>query len=279
MPGPTGIVRFVLVPASVFAQADDLGDALAALIVERLEACGARRPFLLGCPGGRSLRTTYQALGRRVAGRLLDLRRLVIVMMDEYVEIAGDGRPVPVPETRPYSCRRFATVEILGRLNAGLPAEHSVPAGNVWLPDPADPGAYEQRLDAAGGIDLFLLASGAGDGHVAFNPPGADRDARTRVVRLPDSTRRDNLATFPSFGGELGAVPTHGVTVGVATIRERSKEVIIVAHGADKRLAAQRLTEATEYQSDWPATVVTECRTPQIFLDRAAAGAAVASVL
>ena len=41
---------------------------------------------------------------------------------------------------------------------------------------PADPEGYEQRLADAGGIDLFLLASGAGDGHVAFNPPGADRD-------------------------------------------------------------------------------------------------------
>jgi glucosamine-6-phosphate deaminase len=186
---------------------------------------------------------------------------------------------VPVAQTRSYSCRRFATVEILGRLNAGRPADLSVRTENLWLPDPADPGGYERRLEAAGGIDLFLLASGAGDGHVAFNPPGAERDSRTRVVRLPDSTRRDNLATFPAFGGDLGAVPSHGVTVGVATIRERSKEVIMVAHGADKRLAARRLTEATAYEPDWPATVVTECRAPQIFLDRAAAGATVAPVL
>jgi glucosamine-6-phosphate deaminase len=106
---------------------------------------------------------------------------------------------------------------------------------------------------------------------VAFNPPGTDADARTRVVSLPDSTRRDNLATFPSFGGALEAVPRFGVTVGVATIRELSAEVVMVAHGEDKTLAARRLTAAAGYQSDWPATVWAECRNPHLYLDRAAA--------
>ena len=106
---------------------------------------------------------------------------------------------------------------------------------------------------------------------MAFNPPGTEPAARTRVVELPDSTRRDNLATFPTFGGELDAVPRFGVTVGVATIRECSAEVVMVVHGADKARAAQRLSAATAYEPDWPATVWVECRHPQLYLDRAAA--------
>ena len=98
----------------------------------------------------------------------------------------------------------------MDRLNAGRPEHLQIPADRLWLPDPADPDAYDERIAAAGGIDLFLLASGAGDGHVAFNPPGTEAAARTRVVALPDSTRRDNLATFPTFGGELDAVPRTG---------------------------------------------------------------------
>lgn len=273
--GATGIVPIVLVPPRVFAQPDALGDAVARLIVDRLSSMSAGRPFLLGCPGGRSLRTTYRQLARRVAQGRLDLSELVVVMMDEYVELTPDGRPVAVDPDRPYSCRRFGAVEIAGRLNqaletAGAPADHAVRAENLWLPDPADAGDYDDRLAAAGGIDLFLLASGATDGHVAFNPPGADRDSRTRVVPLPDSTRRDNLATFPSFGGDLATVPTHGVTVGIATIRERSAEVIMVVHGADKQSAARRLATAAEYRPDWPATVLTECRSPRLYVDRAA---------
>ena len=263
------------VPPRVFAEPDDLGDAVAALVVDRLAQHPAGRPFLLGCPGGRSLRTTYRAMAQRAAERGLDLSDVVIVMMDEYVEIAADGRHVAVDAARPYSCRRFGTEEITGRLNtaleaAGRPARYGLRPENLWLPDPADPDTYEDRLADAGGVDVFLLACGAGDGHVAFNPPGSDKDARTRVVRLPDSTRSDNLATFPSFGGVLAAVPSYGVTVGVATIREQSSEAIMVVHGPDKRQAARRLAAADGYEPDWPATVLAECRSPQLFADRAA---------
>jgi glucosamine-6-phosphate deaminase len=275
--GPTGIVRCVLVPPTVFAHPDDLGDAVAALVVERYRARQPGRRFLLGCPGGRSLRTSYARLARRAAEQQLDLRDLVVVMMDEYVELGPAGRPVAVDPARPWSCRRFGAVEIVGGLNAAVPARHAVPAEHLWLPDPAEPEAYEERLAAAGGIDVFLLASGASDGHVAFNPPGADRESRTRVVPLPESTRRDNLATFPSFGGDIAAVPSHGVTVGIATIRERSAEAVMVVPGADKWLAAARLAGAAEYRPDWPATVLAECRSPQLFLDRAAMRADLAS--
>ena len=84
------------------------------------------------------------------------------------------------------------------------------------------------------------------------------------------STRRDNLVTFPSFGGDLDAVPSHGVSVGIATIRELSAEVVMIVHGADKAVAARRLAEAEHYQPDWPATVLADCRSPQLFVDRAA---------
>jgi glucosamine-6-phosphate deaminase len=165
-------------------------------------------------------------------------------------------------------------VEIMDRLNAERPEHLRIPADRLWVPDPADPDAYEDRIADAGGVDLFLLASGAGDGHVAFNPPGTDAGARTRVVALPESTRRDNLATFPSFGGHLDAVPRFGVTVGVATIRARSAEVVMVVHGPDKTAAAERLSAATAYDPAWPATVWVECRHPHLFLDRAAAAQA-----
>ena len=272
----------MLVPPRVFAGPDDLGDCVAALIVARLTDGPAGRPFLLGCPGGRSLRTTYGALAHRAAALDLDLSGLVIVMMDEYVELGPKGCPAAVGGERPYSCRRFGADEIVGRLNAALrsagrSAGHAIPPQNLWLPDPADPDGYEGRLAEAGGIDLFLLASGAGDGHVGFNPPGADRDSRTRVLPLPDSTRRDNLATFPAFAGDIARVPSHGVTVGIGTIRERSAEAIMVVHGEDKQRAARRLADAADYDPDWPATVLSECRAPKLFVDRAAVRADVAS--
>jgi glucosamine-6-phosphate deaminase len=90
-------------------------------------------------------------------------------------------------------------------------------------------------------------------------------------VALPESTRRDNLATFPSFGGRLDRVPTHGVTVGVGTIRSLSHQAVLVLHGADKAAAAARITATDRYDQTWPATVVHACARPEIFVDEAAA--------
>jgi glucosamine-6-phosphate deaminase len=237
------------VPAEVrvFADAEELGDALADEILVRYEATTG--PFLLGCPGGRSLRTTYRAL----AARRADLDRLVIVMMDEYV-----GAPVDAH----YSCQGFALREIAEPLRL----RHE----QVWLPDPGDPDSYDDRIAAAGGIHLFLLASGASDGHVAFVPPGSPRDGRTTVLALAESTRRDNLATFPRFGS-LEEVPSHGVSVGLGTIAA-ARAVRLVLHGAGKREATARLLELDTFDAAWPASIVHECREAEIWIDREAMG-------
>lgn len=252
----------------VFDEPDDLGAAAAAVIAERMASVLPRRPFLLGCPGGRSPMPAYVHLSDLAARRRLDLSRLVVVMMDEYVLDAG--RFTPVNATALHSCRRFGEVEIVQRLNAGLPDCRRVPMTGLWLPDPADPSAYDVRIAAAGGVDLFLLASGTSDGHVAFNPPGSPPDSRTRIVKLPETTRRDNLATFDSFEDRLDRVPDHGVTVGIATIREQSKEVIMLCHGAEKGPAVEWLMTAAHYDPTWPATVLSDCRDAQLFVDRAA---------
>jgi glucosamine-6-phosphate deaminase len=201
-----------------FADADELGRTLAAEVV-------AARPRLLGCPGGRSLLTTYR--------RLPALPETTIVMMDEYL-------PVPPPSAH-FSCRGFAERE--------LPRVRE-----VWLPDPDDPPAYDDRIADAGGIDVFLLASGASDGHVAMLGPGSPRAGRTSVVPLAESTRRDNLATFPEFES-LGEVPTQGISVGLTTIAD-ARALRMVIHGVHKRDAIDRLLSYDHFDSEWPASIV-----------------------
>jgi glucosamine-6-phosphate deaminase len=211
-----------------FADPDELGRALAAEIV-------ARQPTLLGCPGGRSLRSTYRHLAA--------LPETTIVMMDEYL-------PVP-PTSAHYSCRGFAERE--------LP-----PALEIWMPDPDDPPAYDDRIAEAGGIDVFLLASGASDGHVAMLGPGSPRDGRTSVVPLAESTRRDNLATFPEFES-LGEVPTQGISVGLATIAD-ARALRMVIHGEDKRGAIDRLLSYKGFDPEWPASIVHDHDEAEILL-------------
>jgi len=250
----------------VFPDPEALGLALAEEILAGIdEARADGRRYLLGCPGGRSARTTYQALAGLAAGA--DLDHVVIVMMDDYVVRGPNGGWVHVPSDAHYSCRRFALEEIAtplrGRAANGVRPEH------IWLPDPSDPLAYGRRLAEAGGVDHFIVASGASDGHVAFVSPGTSLDGDVSIIPLAESTRRDNMATFPEFAS-LAEVPTHGVSVGLRTIRRLSRRITLVIHGVGKQDAAARVLAATDFEPDWPATFVHRCPGARIWLDEAA---------
>src|SRR5262249_53365637 len=100
-----------------------------------------------------------------------------------------------------------------------------------------------------------------------------------RVVALTEQTRTDNLATFPSFR-DLSDVPRHGVTVGIGTIREHSRRVVMGAHGTGKARAVSRVAGARAHETHWPAPVFTHCAQPPLYVDGAgvtAAGALAAS--
>lgn len=254
---------------TILRDADAVGDAVAAMVLDRLAATDSPT-FLLGCPGGRTGQPTYGALGRLAAGGA-DLSRLVVVMMDEYVVPDADGVLRCVDPDLSYSCLGFARREILTPIVRGCVAAGTEPPSEIWLPDPADPAAYDDRIAAAGGIDLFLLATGASDGHIAFNQPGTPRDSRAHVTELGEATRRDNMGTFPEFT-RLDMVPAHGVTVGVDTIASGSREVVMIVCGEHKRDAYARIAAARTYEPDWPATIAVECKNPTLVADRAAAG-------
>lgn len=266
------VTRKLATMVNEFTDGAKLGAALGEKIADLIEdAARANRAFLLGCPGGRTPNSTYAALAKEIERRDLDLSTVVIAMMDDYVEQDGDSWR-HIDEHAHNSCRRFAREEIQGVLNRGVSAGKHLPDANVWFPDPRDPESYDERLRAAGGIDFFLLASGAGDGHVAFNPPGSSINSRSRIVQLAEQTRRDNLATFPDFAG-IDEVPTHGVTVGIATIAEFSKRAAMILLGSDKQRAYSELTAVATYNPSWPASVVHLIQGAQLWVDESAGGA------
>lgn len=249
-------------PIRVLSSPEAIGEDLAARVLDRIEQTRLTgKRFLLGCPTGRTPRPVFAAMARRLADTKPDLSHVVVVLMDEYL-VEHERRLVYAPADQPWSCHHYARAEIAPRL--GLPDEA------IWFPDPDDPGAYDVRIGQAGGIDLFILASGASDGHVGFNPPGSPRESRTRIIPLSEATRRDNLQTFPAFG-TLANVPRHGVSVGIDTIA-RAKEAVMVVWGEGKRVTLRRIRDAQYYESDWPATVIHECAVGEVVCDAAADG-------
>ena len=256
-------------PLRVLPSPDAIGEDLAKRLLRRTEQVRlSGKRFLLGCPTGRTPRPVFAAMSRRLARRGQDLSHLVLVMMDEYLVSGVAGLEYASPN-EPWSCHHYARVEIAAQLNAALPSSHGLRDESIWFPDPRDPAAYDTRIAGTGGIDFFMLASGASDGHVAFNPPCSPRESRTRIIALSDETRRDNLQTFPAFG-TLSMVPSHGISVGIDTIAS-AKEAAMVVWGAGKRLTLERMLRAEHYEPEWPATVIHECAVREILSDASAA--------
>jgi glucosamine-6-phosphate deaminase len=225
---------------TILDDGDAVGAYVASLVTEVID------DGVIGIPAGRTPRTTFDALHRDH----VDLTSAQFLLMDEYVG---------VDVSAPHSCRGFAQREM------------RVPASNLRAPDPQRPDDYEAMITALGGIDVFLLAAGATDGHVGFNPPGSPLDSRTRVVELAETTRRDNLDTFPNLRSR-DDVPTHGVTVGLGTIVEHADRAVLVFIGEDKRDALARTVGLTNFDPAWPASIVHRCRNAEVVADRAAAG-------
>ncbi len=195
----------------------------AARIVARLVR--AQPQAVLALPTGATPRDIYAELVRQHREEGLSFARVTAFNLDEYVG---------VPPEHPGSFRR-ALHEALYR-HVDLPAEqaHAPEATATDLADACR--RYEDRIAAAGGLDLALLGVGR-DGHIAFNEPTSSLGSRTRVKTLADETRAANQA---SFGAD--PVPRHALTVGIATILS-ARRCVLVALGAAKADAVARLVE------------------------------------
>ncbi|KAK1963864.1 glucosamine-6-phosphate isomerase [Colletotrichum sublineola] len=185
------------------------------------------KPFVLGLPTGSSPIQIYEILvAEYKAGRVF-FENVITFNMDEYVGL---------PQAHPESYHSFMFRHFFSKVNV-KPENVHILDGNA--PDlDSECAAYEEKIKAVGGIDLFLGGVGP-DGHIAFNEPGSSLASRTRVKTLAMDTIRAN-ARF--FGGDLSKVPQMALTVGVQTIME-AREVVIIVNGASKSIALQKAIE------------------------------------
>ena len=123
---------------------------------------------------------------------------------------------------------------------------------------------YEQKIIAAGGIDIQILGIGR-TGHIGFNEPGSSLKSKTRLVRLDRITRLDAASDF--FGKEN--VPSRAITMGVGTIMD-AKRIILMAWGEGKANIIKQAVEGP-IQESIPATFLQNHQNCDFIIDRAAA--------
>jgi len=229
--------------------------ALAVAVSRRVSGAIRRQPRLvLGLPTGRTPLPLYDELAIRAGRGTVDFSRVTTFNLDEFVGLTPD---------HPASYRAFMERHLFVRV--GLPPGRAhVPDGSASDLD-RECARYERAVRRAGGIDLLVLGLGL-NGHIGFNEPGPALAAWTHRVRLSPQTRRANRGLF---GGRPGLVPREGLTMGVATILQ-ARRILLMATGRAKAPVVRRLLRGPV--TTWlPASFLHLHGRVEVLLDRAAA--------
>ncbi len=228
-----------------------LADEVEKLIRER---AAEGKMAILGLATGKTPLPLYAELVRRHREEGLSFANVVSFNLDEYEGLGRDHE-------RSYWAEMW--VNLFDHVD--------VVEGNVNVP-PSEPedaeraaGEYEEAIRAAGGIDWQLLGIG-GEGHIGFNEKGSELESRTRRVELAKRTVED---AADDFGG-VENVPTHAMTMGVGTILD-AKRVVLMARGEGKQEIVKRSMEG-EMSADVPASFLQKHENMGWFLDEGAAG-------
>jgi glucosamine-6-phosphate deaminase len=117
---------------------------------------------------------------------------------------------------------------------------------------------FEDKIKGSKGIDLCILGIGT-NGHIAFNEPGTSISSRTRVVNLSEQTIKDNSRFFDS----VDDVPTQAITMGLGTIME-SKKIVLMANGVHK-LNILNVAMNGEVTEDVPASILQNHKNVKVY--------------
>jgi len=198
----------------IVPNAEEMGKQAAQLIAAEMKKTS---PFVLGLATGSTPLTLYKELIRLNKAGEIDFSKVSSFNLDEYVGLPG---------THDQSYRYFMNQNLFDHVNIDKARTH-VPDGMAKDPT-AHCAAYEQMMREAGGVDYQVLGIGS-NGHIGFNEPGSSLASRTRVVKLKESTIKDNSRFF----AKIEDVPTQAITMGIGTILD-SKHAVLVANGANK---------------------------------------------
>lgn len=218
-----------------------------------IEVINSKEKPVLGLATGSTPEGMYQALIEAYKDNKVSFKNVTTFNLDEYIGLKKED---------PNSYQHFMDEHFFNHVDIDQ-SETYLPPGNTSDHQQACLD-YEKNMHQHDDIDLQVLGVGI-NGHIGFNEPGTDFDTRTHVIELDASTREANARFFDS----LDEVPTHAITMGIATIME-SKQIILMASGDSKKEAVKRLMEG-DITPDFPASVLHRHPHVTVVLDREAA--------
>lgn len=213
-----------------------------------------RKPnCVLGLATGSTPLALYKELIRMHKEEGLDFSGVTTFNLDEYIGLTKDN---------PQSYHYFMHENFFSHVN--------VKPENINIPDGTTTDVfkfcedYENKIKAAGGIDLQILGIG-NDGHIGFNEPTSSFASRTRIKTLTRDTIESN-ARF--FDGDESQVPTHVITMGIGTVMD-SASVLLLAFGDGKANAIAQSVEGP-ISAFTPASILQMHKNAKVLIDEQA---------
>lgn len=224
-------------------------DIIAAVIKAKPDA-------VVGLATGSTPEGTYAKLAEKNKAGEISFRKVRTFNLDEYLGIDAE---------HDQSYRYFMNDRLFNHIDIRMWNTH------VLDGVAADPGleciAFEQKILACGGVDVWLLGIG-NNGHIAFDEPGSAPNSRTRIVKLTESTIKAN--SDGRFFKDPLEVPHHALSAGIGTIKE-ARKVLLLALGAKKADAIKAAVEGP-MTMDCPASLLQNHADVTFIIDKEAAG-------
>lgn len=177
----------------------------------------------ISLPTGNTPLPMFAELIDRIGREELDLSTVHLFCLDEYVGVTPDD---------PNSLTGWLRQALIEPAELDLARVHTLPATDRDPVVAAD--RFEGDLAALGGLDLAVLGIGP-NGHIAYNEPGSAADSRTRVLDLTQESI-DQAAAY--WQGSV-TIPRRAMTVGVGTLLE-ARRLVLIAAGAGKAAIVRR---------------------------------------
>ncbi len=207
---------------------------------------------MLGLATGSTPIGMYKILADYCNKKQLSFANAGSVNLDEYVGLGEDSDQSYVY----FMAHNFFDNIDIDRKNTHIP--------NGLATDPEQECVRYTALVKQHPQDVQILGIGS-NGHIGFNEPNTPFDSHTHIVKLAESTIRDNARMF----ADINDVPRSALTMGIGDIMQ-AKKIILLANGQNKAKAIAALVQG-EVTEAVPASVLQRHPDCTVIVDKAAA--------
>ncbi len=239
------------VTVRIVPDAAAMSRAAAEIVVETVR----RLPdAVIAVPTGSTPLGLFADLIARVEAGTLDLSRIRLFCLDDHLGVSPDD---------PNSLTKWLRDSFLEPARLDLSRVQMMPAAAA--DHVAAAANYETALEDVGGLDLALLGLGP-NGHIAYNEPGSTADSRTRVIDLTP----ESIEQASAYWHDTMPIPSRAMTIGVGTLLEARRIVLMVAGAAKAEVLRRALREpmSADLPASWLQSAGDRC---EVIADKEAA--------